>query len=145
MTGKLTFLFLTVLLAAVRPTSAQRFMFTGVPDAEVLTFLGKLQKAVAAGDRAGVARMVNYPLHVNRDAEHHALVTSAAGLLKQYDAVFTPTIRQAIVTETPAKLTGSRDGAGIKAGLVWISSTCDKNQPPKCRLGVSSVNLHGEK
>ena len=144
MTGKLRFLFLALLLAAVRPVSAQRFMFTGVPDAEVLTFLGKLQRAVAAGDRAAVAGMVNYPLGVNRDAEHHTLVASATALLKQYDAVFTPTIRRGIITETPANLTGGRDGAGIKAGLVWISGVCDRSRPAKCRLGVASVNLHGE-
>jgi hypothetical protein len=145
MTGKLTLLFVAVLLAAARSSSAQRFMFTGVPDADVLAFVQKLQKAVAAGDRAGVAGMVKYPLRVNHDAARHEDVASAAELLKRYDAVFTPSIRQAIVTETPAKLTGGRDGVAIKAGLVWISSACDKNRPPKCGLGVSSVNLHGEK
>lgn len=145
MPRKLTFLVLAVFLAAVRPAIAQRFLYTGVPDAEVLSFVAKLQKVVAAGDRAGVAGMVKYPLRVNRDSAHHTFVASAAELLRQYDAVFTPTIRQAIVSEPPAKLTGGTDGVAIKAGLVWISSACDKSKPPKCRLGVSSVNLHGEK
>ena len=145
MTGKLTFLLLALLLAGARAADAQRFMYTGVTDAEVLTFFQKLQKAVGTGDRIGVAAMVNYPLRVNRDAAHHFDVASSAELLKQYDAVFTAATRQAITTETPANLSGGKDGVAIKAGLVWFSGVCDRNRPPKCHLGVASVNLHGEK
>jgi hypothetical protein len=145
MSGKLTLVLVVMLLVVTRPASAQRFMFTGCPDADVLTYFQKLQKTIAAGDRAGVAGMVKYPLRVNRDSTRHAMVASAAELLKQYDAVFTPTIRQAIISETPAKLAGGRDGVAIKGGVVWLAGIPDRSEPPKCHLGVSSVNLHAEK
>jgi len=145
MTAKLTLLLLVLVAAAARPATAQRFMYSGVPDADVLSFLSKLQKAVSAGDRATVAGLVRYPLRVNRDATHHIVIATAPELLKQYDAVFTPTIRQAIITETPARLTGGKDGVAIKSGLLWLSSGCDSSQPPKCRLGVASVNVGAER
>jgi hypothetical protein len=136
---------LAVLLAAARPVAAQRFMYSGCPDADVLSFVAKLQKAVGAGDRSTVAGMVRYPLRVNRDAAHHILVAGVAELMKQYDAVFTPTIRQAIVAEKLATMSGGRDGVAIKAGLVWIAGMADSVRPARCRLGISSVNLQGEK
>lgn len=143
--GSFAVLLVAVPLLLARPATAQRFMFTGAPDAQVLAFLQRLQQAVSAGNRGAVAGMVNYPLRVNHDAAKHTMIASAAVLLKQYDAVFTPAIRQAIVTETPDRLTGGRDGAAIKGGLVWISGVCDESHPPKCRLGVASVNLHDGK
>jgi hypothetical protein len=141
----LTWLFLALFVAAVRPASAQRFLFTGVADSAVLTFVGRLQKAVGAGDRAAVSGMIRYPLRVNHDPTHHVNVATAAEFLQQYDAVFTATIRQAIGKQTAAKLTGGRDGVMIDGGRLWIGSVCDRSQPPKCKLGVTSVNLHGEK
>ena len=143
MTGKLAWLFLAAGLVATQPAAAQRFIFTGCPDADVLTFVQKLQRTIGAGDRAGVAGMVKYPLRVNRDSAHHALVAGPAELVRQYDAVFTPAIRRAILSETPAGLAGSRDGVAIKRGLVWIAGTPDPSPTPRCRLGVSSVNLRG--
>lgn len=130
-----------VLVAVAHPVSAQRFMYTGVSDAEVLAFFGRLQSAVVAGNKTIVASMVNYPLRVNTRKGPKFVVTSGADLLKRYDLVFTPVIRQAIVAEKPGKLVGSKDGAAIAAGLVWINGRCDKKvKPVKCTLGVVSVN-----
>ena len=109
-------------VALVHPAAAQRFMYTGVSDAEVLAFFGKFQSAVVSGNKAAVAAMVNYPLRVNSARKGLKLtVTSSADLLKRYDAVFTPVIRQAVAAEKPAKLVGSRDGAAI--GADWSGST----------------------
>ena len=140
MPKRIAFLLLLASVAMVPSARAQRFMFTGVPDAEVLTFFGKFQKAVVANDRKTVVSMVNYPLRVNDRAGHHQKVATSAELMAKYDAVFTAPIRQAIATEKPAKLTSSRDGAAIGAGLVWMTGACDKRKPPKCVLGVVSVN-----
>lgn len=145
MTAKFTLVLGAMLLATVRPAGAQRFMYTGMRDADVLAFVSKLQKAVGAGDRAGVSGMVRYPLRVNHSPQKHDMIATPAELLKQYDAIFTPKIRQSIVKQTPDRLTGGKDGVAIDAGIVWVNSTCDRSQPPKCKLGVSSVNLHESK
>ena len=127
--------------ALIHPAAAQRFMYTGVSDAEVLAFFGKFQSAVVSGNKAVVATMVNYPLRVNTARKGPKFtVTTSADLIKRYDAVFTPVIRQAVAAEKPAKLVGSKDGAAIAAGLVWINSKCNKQvKPAKCTLGVVSV------
>jgi len=130
------------LVALTHSASAQRFMYTGVSDAEVLAFFGKFQSAVVSGNKAVVASMVTYPLRVNVARKGSKfVVANSADLIKRYDAVFTPVIRQAIAAEKPAKLSASKDGAAIAAGLVWINSKCDKKvKPAKCTLGVVSVN-----
>ena len=124
----------------LRPLAAQRFMFTGVTDAEVLAFFGKFQKAMNANDRRTVVAMVNYPLRVNSRGGTHVSVATAADLLRQYDAVFTPAIRKAVAAETPARLSASREGAAMGAGLVWFTGRCVAKRTPRCILGVVSVN-----
>ncbi len=142
MIKKIAIVFAFVVVALTQSASAQRFMYTGVADAEVLAFFGKLQSAVSSGNKAVVASMVNYPLRVNAVRKGTKfLIATPADLIKRYDAVFTPTIRQAIAGEKAAKLSSSKDGAGIAAGLVWLNSRCDKKvKPAKCTLGVVSVN-----
>ena len=145
MTARLSCLLLLLSVAAARPAGAQRFMYSGVADSAVLSFFSRLQKSVGAGDRAAVAGMIRYPLRVNHDPQHHITVASAAEFIRQYDAVFTPVIRQGIAKQTAAKLSGTHDGVMIDGGRLWIGSACDRSQPPRCKLGVTSVNLHGEK
>jgi hypothetical protein len=127
-------------VALVGSAHAQRFVYTGVPDKEVLTFFDRLQHAVGSGDRAVVAELVHFPLRVNNPGGKHVMIATRAELLRQYDAVFTPPIRAAILKERPDKLIGGRDGVAVGSGLVWISGTCTRAQPAKCVLGVASVN-----
>lgn len=129
-----------ILVALAGSAHAQRFVYTGVPDKEVLTFFDRLQHAVAGGNRAVVVDMVHYPLRVNSRGGKHEMIATRAELLRQYDAVFTAPIREAITRERPEKLVGGRDGVAVAAGLVWISGTCTRVQPAKCVLGVASVN-----
>ena len=142
MIKKIAIVFALFVVVLSRSASAQRFMYTGVSDAEVLAFFGKFQSAVVSGNKAVVASMVNYPLRVNAARKGTKFtIATPADLIKRYDAVFTPSIRQAVGAEKAAKLSASKDGAGIAAGLVWINGRCDKKvKPAKCTLGVVSVN-----
>ena len=142
MIKKIACILVLAVAAVTHPARAQRFMYTGVSDAEVLAFFGKLQSAVAAGNKATVASLVNYPLRVNTTRKGTKFVVStSAGLIRRYDAVFTPAIRQAIVNQKPAKLSGSKEGVAVAVGLVWINGRCNRRvKPVKCTLGVMSVN-----
>ena len=142
MIKRIAFVLSLALVAVVSSARAQRFMYTGVPDREVLSFFDKFQKAVGSGNREMVSTMVNYPLRVNTRTGTKMVVTNRAELVRQYDAIFTPPVRAAIVTEKPAKLSGGRDGVAVAAGVVWLSGVCTKTRPVKCTLGVASVN-HG--
>lgn len=120
--------------------SAQRFAGMGVTDVQAAAFFSDLQHAVANNDRAAVARMTNFPLRVNRARVNHRLVKSAPELVRQYDAVFTPEIRRAILEERLNTLLVNASGIAIQKGVVWLSSSCTRQRPVTCHLGLSSVN-----
>jgi hypothetical protein len=134
-----------LLLVVMHPASAQRFVTLGVSDTEVLATLQKLQKAVGAGDRATVAGLVNYPLHINRGAGDHTSLRTSAELLKRYDEVFTAEVRTAIAAEKLTDVFGSTEGVPVGKGMVWLSSTCNGAHPPTCHVGITSVNIRKQR
>lgn len=140
MIRRLSFLACLLLLATMRPASAQRFVALGIPDADVLAGLQKLQKAVVAGDRATVAGMVNYPLRLNRGPDDHTVFATRSELLKRYDAVFTPEVRRAVLADKLTEVLGSTAGVPLGKGAVWLNSRCDSGRPQTCRIGITSVN-----
>lgn len=140
MTRNFSFVLGLLAVAAARPARAQRFVALGMTDSDVFAALRRLQKAVGAGDRATVAGMVNYPLRVNRGPDVHTLFPTRGELLKRYDAVFTPDVRRAILSDTLTQLLGGTNGVPLGRGVVWMTSTCDTGRPPVCRIGITSVN-----
>ena len=134
------FVALAVIVTA-RAASAQRFFSTGVSDKEVLGWFDRLQKAVAGNQRSVVAGMVEYPLRVNHGPKVHESIVGRTELLRQYDAVFTPPIRRAIVDQKPADLFANADGIAVGHGAVWLKSVCTRRAPISCHLGVHDINL----
>jgi hypothetical protein len=129
-----------LVVIAVAPASAQRFVALGIPDSEVLASLKRFQVAVASGNRAEVADMAAYPLRVNRGAEEHALVGSRKDLLARYAAVFTPDVRRAVAATNLDTVLGGVDGVAVGRGAAWFTSTCTSTRPIKCQIRLSSVN-----
>jgi hypothetical protein len=128
-------------VAIATAARAQRFVALGVTDAKVLTYVQQLQAAVRTGARAQVAAMVHYPLRVNNGAASHQVFATSADLVRKYSEIFTTAVRDAILTQDPAKLSGSPQGIAIKGGAVWLTSVCNRRQPSTCTLGVSAINL----
>jgi hypothetical protein len=145
MIRKVLFVGCLLVLIAAPHANAQRFVALGMPDSEVLADLTKFQKAIAAGDRATVASMVNYPLRVNRGARDHTLMATRGELLKRYDAVFTPDVRHVIVTTNLADVLGGMDGVPLGRGVAWFTSTCSTERPRKCRISLTSINQNSNK
>ncbi|HEY4319859.1 MAG TPA: hypothetical protein VGM77_01670 [Gemmatimonadales bacterium] len=132
---------LLLTVAAAMPLAAQRFMAVGVPDHDVLEFFQKFQVAIVQNNHAAVAQMVNYPLHVNRGAKDRRTINTPAALLRDYDAVFTPAIRQAVILERAKNLYANNDGVALQRGTIWLRGQCDRGRPPHCRVGVGTINL----
>jgi hypothetical protein len=82
-------------------------------------FLGELQTAVKAGDRQKLAALVRYPLDVYSAKEHRAVRTSAE-LIRDFDRLFTPSVRKAIEQQMPACLFANFQGVMIGDGEVWF-------------------------
>jgi hypothetical protein len=132
---------MVVASAVAAPVHAQRFMSSGVPDRQVIAFFDKLHAAAVRNDRAAIVKMVNYPLMVNRGGTVHQKIATEGELLRRYDEVFNPAIRQAIVLEKSDRLIGSQDGVALAKGTIWLRGACDRARPPVCKLGLGSVNL----
>jgi hypothetical protein len=87
------------------------------------TFLTSLQRAVRAGDRGAVARLVHYPLRVNSGGQSRFYRDSAA-LRADYERIFTPQVRRAILDQRLDRLFGSSRGLMIGNGQLWFDRVC---------------------
>lgn len=87
-------------------------------------FFGKLQQAVAAGDKAAVAGLVSYPFKTSvggksvtlRDAQH---------FVAAYDKVFTAKVKKALATQEYANIFANDDGVMVGDGEIWFSGIGD--------------------
>lgn len=94
----------------------------GISDpAHVTQFLARLKQAMAAGDRAAVAAMVNYPLHVYAPGRGPTIYRNTATLRAGYAQVFTPEVTAAIAAATPGSLFIRDQGVMIGNGQVWMN------------------------
>ena len=133
------------LATAAQPTAAA----DGIADADAQAFLTSLQTAVRSDDRRRVAKLVHYPLRVNRAAAASAgsaappprNVANAAAFVQGYGTIFTPKVREAVLRQDPAKLFRNAQGAMIGNGEVWFAGVC---RTPGCThpvLGITAVNV----
>jgi hypothetical protein len=87
--------------------------------ASARAFLAKLQSAVQSGDKTALSGMVSYPLLVIRSGAR-TRIRSRAAFLAQYDRLFTPAIRKAILAQKSQCLFGNSSGAMIGDGELWF-------------------------
>lgn len=90
--------------------------------AEFTRFDSALRSALKRGDVAALAFLVKFPLRVNTN-KGTLLIPDAASLGGHYDEIFSPALRDRVLT------TGSGDyicrydeGLGYKAGSIWTST-----------------------
>lgn len=130
----------------------------------ILTFDKELREAIASGDVARIALLVDYPLRVNDDGGGF-YIDDARSLSGHFDNVFTPTVRKAILTqEVDAQYCGAYKliyglgeavvnlyGRGYRVGSINISTT---NALPKnlvgrvefaCRTDVSRMVIDNQR
>jgi len=80
-----------------------------------------LQKAVKDDDRKLISEhMVNYPLVWNRRSGA-VLITNSKDLLKSYDDIFTPQLKQRIAKQNVKCLPGDDEGASVGNGRLRFS------------------------
>lgn len=88
------------------------------PDA--IAFLGKFQDALKRNDHEAVASLVNYPLLATPDKKIH--VRSRGQLLANYDSVFNPQVRAAILQATADDVWGNYRGFMVGRGVIWFDA-----------------------
>ena len=108
---------LTVLLGLV---SASQALAQEAAGSDVAAFVGALDRACRASDKAAMAGLVQYPLSVATSGIRIPIANREA-LLKSYDAVFTPGVCQAIAAAANGLKSGETSGAAVKVSTTGVA------------------------
>ncbi|MBS7456004.1 hypothetical protein [Coralloluteibacterium stylophorae] len=76
--------------------------------------------AVTADDRTAVVEYLRFPLRVGAGRE----VADAEAFLRDYDAIVTPDVADAVAAQEFGDLFVNQDGVMIGRGQVWLNGTC---------------------
>ncbi|MFL6734859.1 MAG: hypothetical protein ACJ8EY_09190, partial [Sphingomicrobium sp.] len=86
-------------------------------------FVRRLQAAIRANDRGAVIKLIGFPLRVNSSGRSR-FYPNARSVQRDFDRIFTPRVRQAILVQRPAQLFTRDQGAMIGDGEVWFDHSC---------------------
>lgn len=89
--------------------------------------IGQLQQAVAAGDAATVAGLVEYPISVDIDGRD-TMIEDKDAFVARYDQFMTPEISKAIVDTRYGDLFVNYKGVMFGNGQAWINGICKDDQ-----------------
>ena len=81
------------------------------------------QKAVADGDKAVVAALVDYPFAVTIDGRKTS-IPDAMAFVGHYDQIITPAIASVITAQKYSELMVSDKGVMFGSGETWINGIC---------------------
>jgi len=87
------------------------------------TVIRAFQAGVTAHDAAAVAALVRYPITV-RAGGKKLVVRNAATFVRNYDAIVTPPIAQAITAQKYDELMVNGQGVMFGSGEAWINGVC---------------------
>jgi len=118
----------------VAAQQADPFAPAGTDAVAVRRFLGELQRAVAADDRAAVLALFACPCTV-WDGRRQRHVRDASQIRPFYDSVFDAALKQQIAAARPEDLFANWQGVMLGDGRLWFTATGSGS-----RLGISTVN-----
>jgi hypothetical protein len=109
-------------------------------DRSYATFLTQLQNAVLANDREAVIKLVSLPLRVNFNRPRFYRDTRS--VRADYDRIFTPKVRKAILAQRFEQLFGRDQGVMIGDGEVWFHHVCSNTTcSPPGPVRIIAINL----
>ena len=109
-------------------------------DRSYATFLTQLQNAVRANDREAVIKLVGLPLRVNFNRAH--FYRDAKSVRANYDRIFTPKVRKAILAQRFEQLFGRDQGVMIGGGEVWFDHLCmNMTCSPRGPVRIIAINI----
>src|SRR5690242_3426115 len=110
----------TILLSALLMNAAASAPDWVLRDQAYKAFLVDLQGAVRTGNRKAVANLADLPLQVNGPTGVHETYRSAKLVEQNYERIFTPPVRKAILRQHFEELFGNYQGVMIGNGAVWF-------------------------
>jgi hypothetical protein len=122
-------------LAAPRAAESKTVVDQGYP-----AFLSRLQSAFKANNRRAVIGMISFPLRVNSGGRSQ-LYPDAVSVQRDFDRIFTPKVRKAILSQRADKLFVRDQGAMVGDGDLWFSETCTNSScSPSGPVRITAVN-----
>ncbi|EXL03629.1 hypothetical protein [Aquamicrobium defluvii] len=88
------------------------------------TFFDNLKKAVAAGDKATVAAMIDYPFQA-RIGGKSLKIRDTAHFVADYDQIITAKVKHAVQGQTYETLFANWQGVMVGDGEIWFSGVGD--------------------
>ena len=111
--------------------------------AEYRAFHHRLVEAVTKDDRLALSDMVHYPLRKNFNGlttQYH----TKADFIKNYRAIFSKTVRAAVLQQDFNEIFASDQGIMYGQGELWVAEVCSRNAPcggcRAWRIGIFSIN-----
>jgi len=98
------------------------------------------QKAVADGDKEGVAALVDYPLAVTIDGKQTS-IKDAADFVRNYDKIVTPAVAGVIKAQKYSELMVNGKGVMFGSGETWINGICKKGSADCSEFEVKVVAI----
>jgi hypothetical protein len=98
------------------------------------------QKAVAEGDKEGVAALVDYPLAATIDGEQTS-IKDAADFVRNYDKIVTPAIAGVIKAQKYSELMVNGKGVMFGSGESWINGICKQGSADCSEFEVKVVTI----
>ena len=86
-------------------------------------FLSRLQAAVRANNRRSIMAMIDFPLRVNF-AGGARQYRDAQSVERDFDRIFTPKVRRAVLSQRADRLFVRDQGAMVGDGELWFRETC---------------------
>jgi hypothetical protein len=86
---------------------------------EYRTFLARLQGAVRANDRSAIVGLISFPLRVNYKSGARSY-RDARSVERDFDRIFTPQVRRAILNQSPDRIFSRDIGAMVGDGELWF-------------------------
>lgn len=109
-------------------------------DRSYRTFLTRLQAAVRADDRDAVTGLIAYPLRVN-SAGRAASYPDARSVRADFDRIFTPRVKHAILNQRVERVSLGDHGVMIGTGAVWFGHVCANSAcSPPGPVRITAVN-----
>lgn len=98
------------------------------------------RQAVAHGDKAAVAALVEYPIKVEMDGSKTTIEDSQA-FVRDYDKIVTPAIARAIEGQKYSELMVNSKGVMFGSGQTWINGVCKQGSADCNELEVRVVAI----
>lgn len=103
-------------------------------------FLSNLQSAIRANNKRGVANLAAVPLRVNFEGGARTYSDRAA-IERDFDRIFTPRVKRAILNQRAERLFTNYQGAMIGDGQVWFDQMCPNDScSPAGPVRIKAVN-----